>query len=587
MEELKQKIIDKALLVTCIFASIPYLIAIIRVFDTGLYYQAVFYSLLFLLLVILSIFKAKLTISLKVHSLAFAFSALTLFQVYHISLIGAYWGLIPLMIYSLVGFKKSAIIYFITFGIYLYFIGFGSVKGFIIPFIDLNHLLLEPSGIFSSITSIIFIVYLIYVSAGKLFEYYANSNTELLESESRLKYQIKKTPVPIIISSKQGELIDYNEDAEKLFEVDGQNLRGHLAENLYKNPEDRKIFLAHFHEKGFVEDLEIEILSLKGKRKIVSISSIPFEDKEKGIVLLTVFQDITERKNYEDQLELYRENLESLVQKRTRQLEESNAKIKIINKELSEKNSELEHTLLQLQETQTQLIQKEKMASLGTLVAGVAHEINNPLNFIMGAFTGLTQYFNEFGSENPKRTDLFLKSIQTGLERVTGIVKGLNLFSRNSESMGETCDLHSILDNSILVLHSKFEDRINIERKYHNEPLLIKGNVGMLHQVFTNLISNSIYAIGENKGVISIETILNNNQAVITIQDTGSGMSKEVLKKITDPFFTTKPPGEGTGLGLSITYSIIQKHQGAISFESEIGVGTKVVILLPLKVSNE
>jgi|GEM_PF-1288626 len=583
MEELKQKIIDKALLVTCVFASIPYLIGLIRVFDTGLYYQAIFYSILFLFLIVLSFFKSKIKISIKVHSLALVFSALTIFQVYHISLIGAFWGLMPLMIYSLVGFKKSSITYFLAFGIYLYFIGIGSVQGFIIPVRDLNHLLLEPTGMISSITSIMFIVYLIYVSAGKLFEYYANANSELLESESRLKYQIKKTPVPIVISSNEGELIDYNEDAEKLFEVEGQNLKGFLAQNQYRNPEDRKVFLAHFQQKGFVKDFEVEILSLKGNKKIVSISAIPFEDKEKGIVLLTVFQDITDRRKYEDQLELYRQNLESLVQKRTQQLEESNARIQNINKEISEKNLQLEHTLLRLQETQTQLIQQEKMASLGTLLAGVAHEINNPLNFIMGASTGLTEYFNEFGSENPKRTDLFLKSIQTGLERVTAIVKGLNLFSRNNESMGETCDLHAILDNSFLVLHSKFEDRINLEKNYTKEPLLINGNVGMLHQVFTNLINNSIYAIGGGKGLISIETAINHNQAEITIKDTGSGMSKEVLKKITDPFFTTKPPGEGTGLGLSITYSIIQKHQGMISFESEIGEGTKVSILLPLK----
>ena len=583
MEELKQKIIDKALLVTCIFASIPYLIGLIRVFDTGLYYQAIFYSILFLSLIVLSIFKKKVTISLKVHSLGLVFSALTIFQVYHISLIGAFWGLMPLMIYSLVGFKKPSITYFLVFGIYLYFIGFGSVNGLIIPVRDLNHLLLEPTGMISSITSIMFVVYLIYVSAGKLFEYYANANTELLESESRLKHQIKKTPAPIVISTKNGELLDYNEDAEKLFEVEGQNLKGLSAVNQYKNPEDRDIFIAHFKKKGFVKDLEVEIVSFKGNSKIVSISSIPFEDKEKGSVLLTVFQDITDRRKYEDQLELYKENLETLVQKRTQQLEESNARIQKINKEVSEKNFELEQTLKQLQETQNQLIQQEKMASLGTLVAGVAHEINNPLNFIMGAFTGLTEYFKEFGSENPKRTDLFLKSIHTGLERVTAIVKGLNLFSRNNESMAETCDLHSILDNSFLLLHSKVEDRIKLEKNYHDEQLLIIGNVGMLHQVFTNLLSNSIYAIGGSKGSISIMTTLNQDQVEITIQDTGSGMSKEVLKKITDPFFTTKPPGEGTGLGLSISYSIIQKHQGTISFESEIGRGTKVSILLPLK----
>lgn len=583
MEELKQKIIDKALLVTCIFASIPYSIGLIRVFDTGLYYQAIFYSILLLFLIGLLAFKSKIKISIKVHSLGFVFSALTIFQVHHISLIGAFWGLMPLMIYSLVGFKKSSLTYFVAFGIYLYFIGFGSVNGLIIPVRDLNHLLLEPTGMISSITSIMFIVYLIYVSTGKLFEYYANANTELLESESRLKYQIKKTPIPIVISSKDGELIDYNEDAEKLFEVEGQNLKGIRSSNQYKNPNDRQLFLTRFQQKGFVKDLELEILSFKGKTKIVSVSSIPFEDNEKGTVLLTVFQDITDRKKYEQQLELYRENLETLVLERTQQLEESHARIQSINKEVSEKNTELQQTLQRLQETQTHLIQQEKMASLGSLVAGVAHEINNPLNFIMGAYTGLDQYFKEFGSENPKRTDFFLKSIHTGLERATGIVKGLNLFSRNNESMGETCDLHAILDNSALLLHSQFGDLIDLQKNYYSEPLFLNGNVGMLHQVFTNLLGNSIYAIGGKKGMISITTTITHDQAEISIQDTGSGMSQEVLKKITDPFFTTKPPGEGTGLGLSITYTIIQKHQGSISFESEIGVGTKATILLPLK----
>lgn len=583
MEELKQKIIDRAIFVTCIFASIPYLVALIRVFDTGFYYQTIFYSVLFLSLITIYFFKNRLNVSFKSHSLGIVFFALTLFEVHHVSLIGAYWGLIPLMIYSLVGLKKSSVIYFMIFGIYLYVIGLASIKGLIVPVIDLNQLIVEPSGMISSITSIIFIVYLVYVSAGKLFEYYANANTKLLESESRLKYQIKKTPVPIIISSKEGELIDYNEDAEKLFEVEGQNLKGLLVVNQYKNPGDRTIFISHFKKKGFVKDLEVEILSFKGHEKTVSTSSIPFEDKEKGKVLLTVFQDITDRKRYENQLELYRQNLESLVQKRTQQLEDSNARIQSINKEVLEKNFELEQTLQRLRETQAQLIQQEKMASLGTLLAGVAHEINNPLNFIMGASTGLTEYFREYQSENPKRTDLFLRSIQTGLERVTAIVKGLNLFSRNNESMGETCDLHAILDNSLLVLHSKFGDRIDLEKKYHETPLLINGNVGMLHQVFTNLFSNAIYAMGGGKGSISVVTAQNDNQVEITIQDTGSGMSKEVLKKITDPFFTTKPPGEGTGLGLSITYSIIQKHQGTISFESELGKGTKVSILLPLK----
>lgn len=582
MEELKQKIVDKALLMTCIFASIPYIIALIRVFDTGLYYQAIFYSILFLILITLSVLRSKLGVSIKAHSIGLIFSALTIFQVYHISLIGAFWGLIPLMIYSLLGFKKHAIAYFIAFGVYLYLIGIGSFEGFVVPARNLNDLINEPTGMISSITSIMFIVYLIYVSTGKLFEYYANANGELLESESRLKYQIKKTPIPIVITSVDGFVIDYNEDAENLFEVTGQDLRGAKATDRYKNPEDRDNFISIFNQNGFVKDLEIPIVSLKGKEKIVSTSSIIFPDKDKNNLLLTVFNDITDRKNYETQLEIYKENLELLVKERTQQLEESHERIHAINREVSDKNLELQQTLQQLQETQAQLIQKEKMASLGSLVAGVAHEINNPLNFIMGAHGGLTQYFKEFGSENPKKTDFFLKSIQTGLERSTAIVKGLNLFSRTSESLNEVCDLHAILENSLLLLHSQLGDKIVIQKNYSTAPIMLRGNVGMLHQVFTNLLSNSAYAMRVTNGTISIETSLKNEQAEISIKDTGKGMSQEVLNKITDPFFTTKPPGEGTGLGLSITYSIIQKHHGSIRFESKEGEGTLVTILLPL-----
>jgi len=296
---------------------------------------------------------------------------------------------------------------------------------------------------------------------------------------------------------------------------------------------------------------------------------------------------MNERKLALMEIERYQNNLEHLVAQRTNDLESANEELKSANEELyskniiiNEQNDELKTTMQNLQETQLHLMQAEKMASLGVLTAGVAHEINNPLNFIMGGYIGLENYFNETGSYKDERIPILLSSIQTGIDRASDIIKGLNQFSRNNETLTEVCDIHLIINNCLLILNNQLENKIEVQKNFTNEVFSVTGNVGKLHQVFINILSNSIHAI-EHEGKISITTYKQEGNIIIEIIDTGVGISKTNLKKITDPFYTTKDPGKGTGLGLSIAYRIIQDHKGKIEFQSELTKGTSVKINLP------
>jgi signal transduction histidine kinase len=176
---------------------------------------------------------------------------------------------------------------------------------------------------------------------------------------------------------------------------------------------------------------------------------------------------------------------------------------------------------------------------------------------------------------------MLLKSLKTGVDKAADIVKGLNQFSRDQDNFNEMCEIHSILDNCLLMLNSQLKDHIKIEKNYAEELPHCKGNVGKLHQAFINILTNAIQSINTN-GKIKISTKKVKNFISIEIADTGCGISKENLQKIFDPFFTTKDPGKGTGLGLSITYTIIKMHNGQLDFTSDLNCGTIAKIVLPI-----
>ena len=332
-----------------------------------------------------------------------------------------------------------------------------------------------------------------------------------------------------------------------------------------------------------------------------------------------------------ESLEEYNHTLEEKVQKRTQ--------------ELNDKNHCLQQTLQELQRTQIQLIQSEKMSSLGQMVAGIAHEINNPINFIHGNINHASEYVQdlldliviyqqEYHHPSPlvkERTEeididflsedlpKILDSMKMGSSRIRNIVLGLRNFSRLDEAEMKPVDIHEGIDNTLMILQHRLQEKSNLPeievvKEYGKLPEVI-CYPGQLNQVFMNILSNAVDALEESfaiahpalvndkekitKGIdasaaphkvrkIHIFTELtDSNTAIIRIADNGSGMTKAVQQKIFDPFFTTKSVGSGTGLGLSISYQIIvDKHKGSLTCDSSLGKGTEFVIEIPMQQSD-
>lgn len=294
------------------------------------------------------------------------------------------------------------------------------------------------------------------------------------------------------------------------------------------------------------------------------------------------------------------ENLENLYK-------ELENKVKARTQELENANNELKNT-------QVLMVHSEKMRSLGELVAGITHEINNPINFIHGNMTHLKNYskalieiidlyesFESDLSEEKKqklkelkeevdlafiREDLpmLIKSCHEGTERTKNIILDLKNFSRLDEMVVNTINLPKEIDTTLNILHNKLKGKIKIIKEYDEDIPQIEGFGGQLNQVFMNILDNACYAIEDN-GEIYIRLRKKENDVIIEFEDTGCGMGKEQIDKIFDPFFTTKPVGSGTGLGMSISYKVIQRHNGQITVESEEGKGTKFIIQLPIKMT--
>ncbi len=304
----------------------------------------------------------------------------------------------------------------------------------------------------------------------------------------------------------------------------------------------------------------------------------------------------------------YRQN-----RKKSLILQKQKQEINRINEELNENNEELKTALEDLKTAQKQLVQSEKMASLGVLSAGIAHEINNPINFVYAGINSLLRDFEdiepvitEISKINPKADNLkekleyiekikeenyfdeayqaipeIIKDIKIGADRTAEIVKGLRTFSRTDKGEKIYTNIHESIDTSLLLLKNKYKNHIEIVKNYDNNVKEIKCYQSKMNQVFLNIISNAIDAI-EEKGTIWITTKTEKDKLVISVKDNGHGISHEVQKKIFDPFYTTKTVGKGTGLGLSITYGIIEEHDGKITINSEPEKGSEFIIELPI-----
>lgn len=343
-------------------------------------------------------------------------------------------------------------------------------------------------------------------------------------------------------------------------------------------------------------DLDIN-LAVKGNDEISDVSHA----FNKMVNSLKESQQL--RDAYEEQLHELNRSLEERVIKRTAQLEK--------------RNNELQAANDTIQSTQTQLLQSEKMASLGQLAAGVAHEINNPIGFVMSNLRSLQEYFEvyqqilskyeqlqncaddavriarlqeirnfsedndlEFIQEDAKE---LLHDSTDGTKRIKDIVQGLKEFSHVDQIEQQEADLNECLETTLKIVNNEIKYACRIVKKFRPLPK-IRCNPGQINQVFMNMLINASHATRDvEDGTVEIETGTSQGYVMVVISDNGSGIAEEHLQKLFDPFFTTKAVGEGTGLGLSISYGIIEEHHGQIRVQSEVGKGTRFYIRLPMQ----
>lgn len=327
----------------------------------------------------------------------------------------------------------------------------------------------------------------------------------------------------------------------------------------------------------FLKPIDELIVGLKSFEKTDSLVQLPVKTKTEIGLLTTAFNEMS-------------------------------LKIFQTRNDLKKKIKELEMANNDLKEAQTKLVHSAKMTSLGQLVAGVAHELNNPIGFIYSNTSHLKDYTEklfeiiELGGKDPNqlnklkedldydyiKKDLpqLIKSCQDGAQRTRDIVLGLRNFSRLEEAQLKEIDLRESLDTTLELLKGEIKNRIQINKQYEPIPM-VTCYASQINQVLMNILSNAVQAI-QGAGQIWISTLpirASSNQTgrvQISIQDSGMGMSPDVLEKIFEPFFTTKGVGQGTGLGLSISYGIIQNHGGEIQVRSEKGVGTEFTLIIPV-----
>ncbi|MBI1905467.1 MAG: histidine kinase [Rhodocyclales bacterium] len=308
--------------------------------------------------------------------------------------------------------------------------------------------------------------------------------------------------------------------------------------------------------------------------------------------------------------------LENQVRERTRELEAALDENARINRALQREKEEQRKLIKKLEDAHVQLLQSEKLASIGQLAAGVAHEINNPIGFVNSNLGTLRKYVNELLSlidmfnttvaplleSNPAigqrlvdlhsdadfdfmRNDVLslIEESINGTSRVRKIVQDLRNFSRTGEIEFEQADLHAGLDSTLNVVWNEIRFRADVVREYGELPL-VECRPSQINQVFLNLLINASQAIPEQEhGSITIRSGCSDAEAWVSISDTGIGIPPEVVSRIFDPFFTTKPVGKGTGLGLSLSYGIIDGHGGRIEVDSQPGRGSTFTVWLPLK----
>lgn len=359
---------------------------------------------------------------------------------------------------------------------------------------------------------------------------------------------------------------------------------------------------------------EIRNRRKNGELYWVDSTIVPFPSPDgKGWHYVGVRTEITALKRLEEDMLMANEQLERRVAERTQELEADIKARHAVEMKLQQEQEEQRKLIAELHNAQGQLLQSEKMASIGQLAAGVAHEINNPIGYVYSNLGSLEKYMkdvfsmlevfetaeSEFSPESAglsriqahkETVDLsFLKEdiptlmaeSKEGITRVKKIVQDLKDFSHVDEAEWQSCDLHHGLDSTLNIVWNELKYKAEVVKEYGDLPD-VECIPSQLNQVFMNLLVNAGHAI-ESRGTIIIRTGREETQVWVEIADTGKGIDAANLKRIFEPFFTTKPVGKGTGLGLSLSYGIVTNHHGRIEVDSTPGVGTTFRVWLPLK----
>jgi two-component system, NtrC family, sensor kinase len=418
-------------------------------------------------------------------------------------------------------------------------------------------------------------------------------------SAERLQALVHALPDLIFRQSIDGTYLDFVVSKAEELTASAESMRGVNIRELGLPQELTDTVLLHLKraiQEGTVEVFEYELKVLRGLQHYESriVRCGPNE-------AVCIIRNVTERKEaerrllaQEEELLRHRDQLEELVRQRTEKLVQATRS---------------------LEERQAQLIQAEKMASLGQMAAGVAHEISSPVGYVLSNLGALSEYGTVmvpllrlqqellaasasgaptepllermralWGREDMKSMledmpELLQESL-VGARRIKEIVQTLRLFSREDSKEPQSADLNAELESTLKMVWNQLKYKCTVKRDFGTLPLL-RCHPSQLAQVFTNLLINAAQAI-ETQGDITLSTRHEQNDIVVRISDTGQGMTPEVRARLFTPFFTTKPREQGTGLGLSVSYSIIASHQGRIEVQSEPGQGTTFTIRLPV-----
>lgn len=439
---------------------------------------------------------------------------------------------------------------------------------------------------------------------------YSNMANTLIESRNKLRIVLDSLKEEIVSIDRETVIVSVNRAFVRRLGCRPEEVVGKYCfeENTKDDiplchPKIKKMVMALF-DTGESQNMLLSESDADGNETHRQFTCLPILDENKTIFqAVLVSQDITE-------------NL-----RKTKEIQSLNDQLMETTSQVEAKNNKLENTLKRLEETQTQMLQSEKMASIGQLAAGVAHEINNPTGFVSSNLKTLKDYQEDISgligkyqeiiekaqgeidnNQLPKEIQSVVQEVvelekdidieflmedisdligdcREGTDRIKKIVMDLKDFAHPGEDKVQSIDINKGLDSTLNVVNNEVKYKATVHKKYGDIPT-IKGYPQQLNQVFMNILVNAAQAI-DKKGEIYLETALDGNDVVITISDTGCGISEDNLSKIFDPFFTTKDVGKGTGLGMNIAYNIIQKHNGKVDVTSKVGEGTQFTIKIP------